>query len=128
MIDEDVRTLLLTLGPLENIPVEESEINFDTGYTRVWYGRSGSKLDRFLSGEEGIIETSFDIECISNVLATSQTLAAAVYGLDGFRGTMGGTTALAVWVEDQADDYVSKNSWANAEGLFVSSVKLTIQS
>jgi hypothetical protein len=125
-IDADVRTLLQGLSALSGVPVEEGIISFGTAYTRVWYGRSGSKLDRFLSKEQGLIETSFDVECISDTLSTCQGLAAAVYTLDGYQGAFGSSSALAIWVDDQADDYVAKNSWSNDAGLYLSTVKLTI--
>lgn len=123
MIDADTYTML---AGLVAYPVEEGTIDFGTGNTRVWFGRSGSKLDRFNSGEQGIVETSFDVECISDSIETCQTIAATIYNLDGYKGTWGASGALAVWVEDQADDYVAKNQWANDAGLYISTVKITV--
>lgn len=125
-ISADIRTLLIAQIP--STPVEEGSVDFSTGYSRLWYGRSGFKADKFITGGTSLLETVFDVECISDDIDTAQGWADTLRNLDGYTGTFGSTSALAIWVEDQSDDYAPKNTWANDSGLHVASVKMTVVS
>jgi hypothetical protein len=61
MIDEDFRTLLLTLMPAAT-PIEKGNISMEQLPTRVYYELSGGNREVLQGGALGMQETVFDIE------------------------------------------------------------------
>jgi hypothetical protein len=107
MIDIDLQAYLATLTSL---PVQQDVISEDKGQPRIWFQRRNGNDDLFLSGAVALTETTFDVEVsgldIDQVQATASEIKT---GLNGFLGPMNGENVLGCFVNDQADDYISKS-------------------
>lgn len=104
-LDVDLQAKLTSLAG--SAPVQQNYSSVDKTEPRVWYQRRTGNTDLLLSGAGATItEAVYEIEV--NALdpdagaALSDTITTA---MNGFRGTMGGSHVLGVFVEDAADDY-----------------------
>lgn len=109
MIDEDFRTLMISIVPNGTV-VEKSQVSMEQISTRVYFNRSASTQDLHLNANQGLTETTFDIEVAAlNDDATAQNMAATIKSsLNGYRSAFGNSSvALGIFVEDHNDDYQS---------------------
>jgi len=76
----------------------------------IWYQRQDFSEPLTLDGGGGLGMTRYDVECGSTNLDTAYDLADKVRArLHGTSGTVGATTALGIFVEDQDEDYFLKS-------------------
>ena len=74
MIDNDFRTLLMTLVPAGTV-IEKSKVSNGQPKTRLCFQRASSNLDLHLNGDAGLRDTIFDVEVAAwNDDTTVQTL------------------------------------------------------
>lgn len=103
--------------------IQQNKIDQSGPDTRIYFVRTGSVNDRLLSGNSGLIETTYDVECHSDDIDTSLTLAAAVKTvLDGIRDD----TFKASFVDNHDDYYQPKGDYSDRQSLHVSSLQVTI--
>lgn len=94
---------------------------------RLWYQRRASETPLGLSGTKfGVCMEDFDFEVIApdidQALDTADEIKEALHG---FRGDLEGTSVQAIFVEDQADDYLP-NGLDDDEGSHVAALDLRI--
>lgn len=91
-----------------------------------YFARSGVRLERCL-GESGGAPFGqfFDVEFVAQDDAQSQALATYLFTLDGYSGLFGASTVQAIFVEDQADDYLPKAADLS-RGEFVSALRVEV--
>jgi hypothetical protein len=130
---ENLRTKLLadgTIAGLVGTHIHQGTVpqNDLATFPYIWFARSSRRLDRVLDEAAGAAsdEEWFNVECVSDDLDESQDLAQAVRDdIECFRGTMGTQTVKAVFVEDQDDSYVPRNT-AGENELHVAALSLQI--
>ncbi len=136
MIEEDLRTKLLadnaTLLGTSGLAVSYNRTPEKAPATRIFFVRSETSYEPLIDGTPVIEHIVFDIECVSDDMATSMELADAIRAMNGvlnttapFTGTMGGTEVLACEVSDQSDQYVYHHDYAD-EGLAVDALRLEL--
>ncbi len=142
MIEEDLRTKLLadnaTLLDTANLAVPGLAVSYNktpekAPATRIFFVRSETSYEPLLNGTPVIEHVMFDVECVSDDMATSMELADAIRAMNGvlnttaapFTGTMGSTEVLACEVSDQSDQYVYHHDYAD-EGLAVDALRLEL--
>lgn len=120
-IDTDLRAHLVADSGVQGEISDTSaygsiQVNkIDQGVTtdpKLWLQRTSSAEELFLNGSKtGLVETTFDIECISTNIDSCMDLADAVKDcLHGYQGKLGtGARAYLVEVEDHDDNYYPKN-------------------
>ncbi|WP_425399660.1 hypothetical protein [Aeoliella sp.] len=129
MIDIALRTLLCSGTTLQSEglidcsaigSIQQSTSDETAPPDRIMYYRTGAEPSLCLNGEADIQTTSFDIECISNSIDLAMLMAAAVKGLNGYSGTVGGVRIFNIDITDHSDDYEPKSS--RSEGIYIASL------
>jgi len=116
VIDNDIRTYLLTQSPITSIvgsdatgsPARISPSDRREGITAdsIVYERVATDHEHNLTAAQGYSTAIFEFDCISTSKAGAKALGEALRGeMDGFRGTMGSTTVTGVLMEDEHDDF-----------------------
>lgn len=112
-VAENLRTFLLgdaAIARKVGLRVSQDAIPQGKPSPFIFLGRQSTTVERCL-GETGNTPFShiFAVECIGEDLDDSQSLADLVRArCDGYSGTFGDSTVQAIFVEEQADDYLPK--------------------
>lgn len=116
MIEDDVRTYLLTQTPITNLvgtdaigamariyfQDRQQAITADT----IIIHRTGSDHLQNLNAAQGYVTAFIEFDCISMTGAGSKTLGEALRGeLHGYRGTMGSVSIKGVALQEDSDDF-----------------------
>lgn len=117
MIEDDVRTYLLTQSPIQTLVGTDATgsparifaqdrrqgISADS----IIWRRLGTEREPLLQSAMGSAEALIEFDCVSTTQAGAKTLADTLRGeLDGFGpGTMGSATVHWCLLDDESDDY-----------------------
>lgn len=116
MIEDDVRTYLLTQSPVTNrvgtdatgsmARIYSNDAQQNITADRIVYERNGTDREPMLASAMGSAEAFIEFDCISTTYAAAKSLANVLRGeMDGFRGTMGSATVHWCILEDEHDDF-----------------------
>lgn len=106
--------------------VEQGALVQNAPSPRIWYQRTGQETDLDLSGDAGLTESYWDVECYSEDQDESLDVASQVKSkLHGMYGAFGADRVKGVFVEDHDDDYEPKGD-ASEEGLYVAALSVRI--
>ena len=130
---EAFRTFLLddsTISAQVGARVYQNEVQQEEGATvsdYIWYERAGIEQEDTLNMSVGqrVFRERVNVEAVAVNIDNALDLADNLRGLHGSKGTFGTGTALAVFVTDQADDYVPLNDGGD-EGRHVASLQFEI--
>jgi hypothetical protein len=116
------------LSMTANVPVEQNNISeMKTSTPQVYFARRPSQQELFLDGTPIMYDTNFDVEIYGEDIDAVESLADTLKPvLNGFRGNMGATTVLGMFVSDHAEEYTSKAEMSSSEGLHVATFALNI--
>ncbi len=93
-----------------SVPVSENYVSEDKGQPRVWWQRSTSNVELLLSGQLSLVDTNYNVEVFgSDIDATASIADALKSSLHGFRGQMGDSFVLGMFVTDHSDEYLPRN-------------------
>ena len=133
-IGEDFRTALISSTAIDAIISGSSGIGLiaqghtaeDVDPPRIWFERASSDEELDVGGTGGIVDTHFNVECISEDVDECQDLADAVKGfLHGKIGLLGTIHAQFVFVTDHDDDYVPRAD--TDQGLFIGALDVHVR-
>ena len=138
-LGENLRTLLVastglaaawpSTGPGLGAPhaIEQNTIPERPPRPRIWYQRDSEVRDLYVSGEEGMRRSSWDLEVIGPDDAVVASITAALKArLHGFDGAMGTDHVQLVEVEDHDDDYLFRGLASDDEAAHVAALRITI--
>jgi len=107
-IDTDFQSKLVALVP--GATVSENVVSQDTTGVRVWWQRSTANVDLLLSGTPALYDATYDLEVSGVDIDATATVADSLKtSLHGFRGSMGSSYVLGMFVQDQSDEYIPKS-------------------
>lgn len=126
----DFRAYLLAQSAIASAVGERVHVGMvpeETEPPYLWMQRAGASHERTLDQPQGEtpFEERWDLEAIAAEPDDLATLDEAIRGLDSARGDFGDGRMQALFVEDQADDYVPKGVWSD-EGLDVAAYQITV--
>ena len=116
MIEDDIRTYLLTQSPITALvgtdaagaPARISPNDRRQGITAdsIVYQRVGTEHLQNLNAAQGYATAFIEFDCIGTTYAKAKTLSDTLRGeLQGFRGTAGGITIYGCTLDDESDDF-----------------------
>lgn len=93
---------------------------------RVWFDQSGQEAQILLTGETGLIDTTFDVEIIGDTKKITDDIAILIKtALHGFNGTLEATPIQYAEVTDHKGDYRPKGAMEGDEGRLMTALQLT---
>jgi len=106
--------------------VLQNKLPYGPPLPRIWFGRASQEEEVDLSGTGGLVESSWNIEAISDDVDEALEIADAVKAdLNGHRGTFGSGTVKGCFVEDHDDDYQPKGV-GSEDGFYVAAISARI--
>lgn len=139
-LGEDIRTVITgstavaaastrwNAGALARVGVvEQNTVREQAPDPRIWFQREREETDWYLDADEGLTESTWNIEVHSSIDSERFAIADAIKSvLDGQYGTFGSRTVQSCFVEDHDDDYVPRGV-ASEEGVYVAALLATIR-
>lgn len=114
------------LSSLTLWPVQQDVISVLDTENRVWFQRTTAVTDVFIDGTPALTTSTFDIEVMSLDIDLVQSAATTIKtALNGFIGMMATDQVLICLVEDQADEYESRNM-GDDSGIHVAAFRANI--
>lgn len=106
--------------------VELDKIGEQPPRPRVWMQRRRENEELDLSGNGGLVESTWDLEIISTDHSDRYSITNAIKRrLNGHEGTMGTRTVQGIFVEDHDDDYLPRGL-AGEDAFYLSALSATI--
>jgi len=142
-VDEDLKTFLQSNAPLagkigsriheNHVPIKVNPLTGEVTYTSqipwLWFAQTGEIRSDCLGDTVGTLPIGYEfaLECVAQGIRDARTIGALVVNCMHLltKATFGSRTIQAVYVEDQNDQYVSRNGTVD-RGLHVASYRVEV--
>ncbi len=128
-IGEDFITFITASTSITDVisdRIFQNKIDQSSTEDRIWFMRASEDEPLTLDAIGGLKTTAFDVECISDDIDVSITLAEKVKErTHGFNGAIGNQTAQGIFVTDKDDGYIPRGNESD-DGSHVSALTVSI--